>query len=150
MVVNEMSEKECRELLSRTSIGRLGCSQADQPYVVPIYFAFELDFFYVLSTIGQKIEWMRANHKVCIEIDEIANESEWTSVIVNGQFQELVEPQYTDERAHARKLLEKRYLWWQNALGERQLKSGQDLITPTFFRIRVASMTGLRAAAEHS
>ncbi len=150
MVVNEMSEKECRELLSRTSIGRLGCSQADQPYVVPIYFAFELDFFYVLSTIGQKIEWMRANPKVCIEIDEIANESEWTSVIVNGQFQELVEPQYTDERAHARKLLEKRYLWWQNALGERQLKSGQDLITPTFFRIRVASMTGLRAAAEHS
>ena len=150
MVVNEMSEKECRELLSRTSIGRLGCSQADQPYVVPIYFAFELDFFYVLSTIGQKIEWMRANPKVCIEIDEIANESEWTSVVVNGQFQELLEPQYTDERAHARKLLEKRYLWWQNALGERQLKSGQDLITPTFFRIRVASMTGLRAAAEHS
>ena len=44
MVVNEMSEKECRELLSRTSIGRLGCSQADQPYVVPIYFAFELDY----------------------------------------------------------------------------------------------------------
>lgn len=150
MVVNEMNEKECRELFSRTSMGRLGCSQADQPYVVPIYFAFELDFFYVLSTIGQKIEWMRANPKVCIEIDEIASESEWTSVIVNGQFQELLEPQYTDERAHARKLLEKRYLWWQNALGERQLKSGQDLITPTFFRIRVASMTGLRAVAEHS
>lgn len=150
MVVNEMSEKECRGLLSRTSIGRLGCSQADQPYVVTIYFAFEPDYFYVLSTLGQKIEWMRANPKVCIEIDEIAGESQWASVIVNGEFQELVEPQYTDERAHARKLLEKRYLWWQNALGERQLKSGQDLIAPTFFRIRINSMTGLRAVAEHS
>jgi uncharacterized protein len=150
MVVNEMSEKECRELLSRTSIGRLGCSRADQPYVVPIYFAYEPNYVYVLSTVGQKIEWMRANPKVCIEIDEIASESQWASVIVNGRFQELLEPQYTDERAHARKLLEMRYLWWQNALGERQLKSGQDLITPTFFRIRVGTMTGLRAVAEHS
>jgi len=150
MVVNEMTEKECRELLSRSSIGRLACSQDDQPYLVPIYFAYELDYFYVLSTLGQKIEWMRANPKVCIEIDEIASESEWMIVIVNGHFQELVEPQYTDERGHARKLLEKRYLWWQNALGERQLKSGKDLITPTFFRIRVGSMTGLRAVALHS
>ena len=69
---------------------------------------------------------MRANPKVCIEIDEIASESEWVSVIVNGHYQELPEPQYADERAHARKLLEKRYLWWQNALGERQVKSGEE------------------------
>jgi nitroimidazol reductase NimA-like FMN-containing flavoprotein (pyridoxamine 5'-phosphate oxidase superfamily) len=69
-------------------------------------------------------------------------------VIVNGHYQELPEPQYADERAHARKLLEKRYLWWQNALGERQVKSGEELITPTFFRIRIGSMTGLRAIAE--
>jgi nitroimidazol reductase NimA-like FMN-containing flavoprotein (pyridoxamine 5'-phosphate oxidase superfamily) len=148
MLVNEMTEKECRDLLARISIGRLGCSHDGQPYVVPVYFAYESDFFYVLSTIGQKIGWMRANPKVCIEIDEIASESEWVSVIVNGHYQEMPEPQFTDERARARKLLEKRYLWWQNALGERQLKSVKELITPTFFRIRVGSMTGLRAIAE--
>ena len=148
MLVNEMNENECRDLLVRSSIGRLGCSLDGQPYVVPIYFAYESDFFYILSTIGQKIGWMRANPKVCIEIDEIASESEWVSVIVNGHYQEMPEPQFTDERARARKLLEKRYLWWQNALGERQLKSGEELITPTFFRIRVVSLTGLRAVAE--
>jgi hypothetical protein len=48
---------------------------------------------------------MRTNPKVCIQIDEIANQSEWLSVIINGSYQELPEPQYTDERAHARKLL---------------------------------------------
>ncbi|MGA9390803.1 MAG: pyridoxamine 5'-phosphate oxidase family protein [Candidatus Sulfotelmatobacter sp.] len=148
MVVNELTQKECRDLLERTSIGRLGCSQDNQPYVVPIYFAYECDYFYVLSTVGQKIEWMRANPKVCIQVDEIANESEWVSVIVNGSYQELREPQYTDELAHARKLLEKRYHWWQNALGERQLKSGTDLIMPTFFRIQTVSMTGLRGTPE--
>jgi nitroimidazol reductase NimA-like FMN-containing flavoprotein (pyridoxamine 5'-phosphate oxidase superfamily) len=145
MFVNEMSEKESRDLLGRASMGRLGCSKDDQPYVVPIYFAFEGDYFYVLSTLGQKIEWMRANPKVCIEIDEIAGESEWASVVVNGQYQELPEPRFADERAHARKLLEKRYRWWQNALGERQLKSGTELIEPTFFRIHVTSMSGLRS-----
>jgi len=44
--------------------------------------------------------------------------------------------------------LEKRSLWWQNALGERQLKSETELIQTTFFRIHVDSMTGLRATAE--
>jgi uncharacterized protein len=148
MLVNEMNENECRDLLARSSIGRLGCSLDGQPYVVPIYFAYESDFLYILSTLGQKIEWMRANPKVCIEIDEIASESQWVSVIVNGHYQELPEPQFADERAHARKLLEKRYLWWQNALGERLLKSGKELVTPTFFRIQLVSMTGLRAVAE--
>jgi len=148
MAVNELTEKECGGLLERTSIGRLGCAHDNQPYVVPIYFAYERDYFYVLSTIGQKIEWMRANPKVCIQVDEIANESEWVSVIVNGHYQELPEPQYTEERARARKLLEKRYRWWQNPLGERQLKSGTDLIVPTFFRIQRVSMTGLRGTAE--
>jgi uncharacterized protein len=148
MVINEMTEKECRDLLASKSIGRLGCSQDNQPYVVPIYFAYEPDYVYVLSTAGQKIEWMRANPKVCIEIDEIANESDWVSVIINGQYQELPEPQYADERTHARKLLEERHLWWQNALPERQLKLGDALIAPMFFRIHIDSMTGLRAVPE--
>ena len=147
-MINEMTEKECRDILVRTSIGRLGCSQDNQPYVVPIFLAYEPDYCYVLSTFGQKIEWMRANPKVCIEIDEIANESDWVSVILNGHYEELPEPQYIDERAHARKLLEERYLWWQNALGERQLKLGDALITPMFFRVHIDSMTGLRAVSE--
>ncbi len=64
------------------------------------------------------------------------------------RYQELPEPQFTDERKHAEKLLGKRYRWWQNALGERQLRLGDDLITPLFFRICVDSMTGLRAVSE--
>ncbi|MGB8830523.1 MAG: pyridoxamine 5'-phosphate oxidase family protein, partial [Candidatus Sulfotelmatobacter sp.] len=111
-MVVEMTEQECRDLLARSSLGRLGCSKNDQPYVVPINFAYEGDYFYVLSTMGQKIEWMRANPKVCVEVDEIAKQAEWMSVVVNGSYQELPEPQYAEERARARKLLEKRTMWW--------------------------------------
>ena len=143
-MVVEMTEQECQDLLGRTSLGRLGCSLENQPYVVPINFAYEQGFFYVLSTVGQKIEWMRENPKVCVEIDDIANQTNWNSVIVNGMYQELPEPQFTEERAHARKVLEKRALWWHNSLGERQLKSDTELIETTIFRIRAESMTGLR------
>jgi hypothetical protein len=145
MVVNEMTEKQCGAFLASAFLGRLGCSLDNQPYVVPIYFAYEPGYIYVLSTFGRKVEWMRANPKVCIEVDEIENPSQWTSVIANGRYQELPEPQYTDEREHARKLLESHSGWWQNALGERQLRLGDELIDPLFFRIHVDSMTGLRA-----
>ena len=145
MVITQMSDEECRAFLASSSLGRLGCSLDNQPYVLPIYFAYEPDFIYVLSTLGQKNEWMRANPKVCLEVDEIRNQSEWISVIAIGRYQELPEPQFTAEREHARTLLGKRELWWQNALGERQLRLGDHAIAPLFFRIHVDSITGIRA-----
>ena len=145
MVITRMTEEECRAFLASSSLGRLGCSLDNQPYVVPIYFAYEPDFIYVLSTLGQKNEWMRANPKICLEVDEIRNQSEWISVIAIGRYQELPEPQFTAEREQARTLLGKRELWWQNALGERQLRLGDHAIAPLFFRIHIDSITGLRA-----
>jgi uncharacterized protein len=148
MAIKEMTQEECRASLTSASLGRLGCSLDNQPYVVPIYFAYESDYVYALSTLGQKTEWMRANPKVCLEVDEIANQFQWTSVVVSGRYQELPEPRYTSEREHAQMLLGKRYDWWLNALAERQLRLGDDAITPFFFRIHIDSMTGLRAVGE--
>ena len=148
MVINEMTQDECGAFLANASLGRLGCSLDNQPYVVPIYFVYEPDNIYVFSTFGQKTEWMRANPKVCLQADEITNQSQWRSVIANGRYQELSAPQYTTEREHARTLLEERFRWWQNALAERQLRLGNDLITSLFFSIHVDSMTGLLAIGE--
>jgi len=149
MVIHEMTEKDCSEILSRASLGRLGCALDNQPYVVPINFAHEGNDIFVLSTFGQKIEWMRVNPKVCVQVDEMQSENQWVSVIANGRYQELPEPEFADERARARKLLEKRHRWWQVPMAERQLRSGDDLIAPLFFRIHIDSMTGLRAVADH-
>jgi hypothetical protein len=145
MPIDELPREDCQVFLGRVALARLACAMEDQPYAVPIYFAYEPDFIYVLSTAGQKIEWMRANPKVCVLADEILDESHWTSVVVNGVYQELPEPQFRDERKRARQLLQQRHRWWINALGERQAKSGDTLIEPLFFRIEVISMSGLRA-----
>ena len=143
MQINEITEKECREILARASVGRLACSRDNQPYIVPMYFACEAEYIYAFSTAGQKIEWMRANPLVCVETEE-SNDSQWVSVIANGSFQELPEARFATERAHARKLLQARHEWWLNALAERRMKLRDQLIEPVFFRIHVDSVSGLR------
>ena len=148
MEINEMAAGECTAVLEQASLGRLGCSYENQPYVVPIHFAYDSGYLYVFSTFGQKVKWMRANPKVCVQTDQTQNQGEWISVIVNGQYEELPEPQYTAERKHASSLLAKRSHWWLNALGERQMRVGDISIEPLFFRIRIQSMSGLRATDE--
>jgi hypothetical protein len=132
MVINKLTPEECKSILLQATVARLACALDNQPYVVPIYFAYEDGNLYALSTLGQKIEWMRANPKVCVQVDEIQSHEQWASVVVNGHYQ---------------KLLEKRHRWWQTAMAERQITSGDHLIAPLFFRIQIDSMTGLRATA---
>jgi len=145
MKIHEIPEDECRAVLARNAIGRLGCALDNQPYVVPILFAYEPDYVYAFSTVGQKIEWMRSNPKVCLQVDEIAGQSQWTSVLVNGTYEELPDPPRSVERAHARELLEQKHIWWLNAVAGRREKQSEVLIDPVFFRIQASSITGLRA-----
>ena len=148
MRIDQLTDSECREILSRSSFANLGCSLNDQPYVVPIGIAYEENDIYVFSTFGQKIRWMRYNPKVCIQVDEIRGQSDWASVIANGKYQELPEPQFEFERAHARRLLQVRHHWWLNATAERRIGLRDEEIKPLFFRIRISSVTGLRATSE--
>jgi uncharacterized protein len=148
MEINEMTQEECHTFLQRAAVARLGCSLENQPYVVPIHFAYQDPYMYVFATFGQKIKWMRTNPRVCIQTDEIQSQSEWVSVIVNGEYEELAEPQYSAEVKIATSLLAKRYHWWLNALGERQMRISEGSMEPIFFRIRVQSMTGLRASGK--
>jgi nitroimidazol reductase NimA-like FMN-containing flavoprotein (pyridoxamine 5'-phosphate oxidase superfamily) len=148
MIIKPISEKECEDLLSRASLARLGCSLENQPYVVPVYISYEANHVYVFSTHGKKVEWLRANPRVCVQADEIAGRTEWVSVIANGEYQELSEPRFSAERAHARELLESRNEWWLNAMAERREEVPDASIAPVFFRIRIDSMTGLRGSAK--
>ncbi|HKU28091.1 MAG TPA: pyridoxamine 5'-phosphate oxidase family protein [Candidatus Sulfotelmatobacter sp.] len=148
MLIKELTDTECREFLAKATIARLGCSLEDQPYGVPICIAYERECIYFFSTLGKKIKWMRGNPKVCVEVEELKGRSDWVSVIANGQYQELAEPRYTDERNHARKLLQKHHDWWLNPLAERRTQVSDQQITPIFFRVKVDSVTGLRGISE--
>jgi nitroimidazol reductase NimA-like FMN-containing flavoprotein (pyridoxamine 5'-phosphate oxidase superfamily) len=143
-----ISRQDCDDLLERVSVGRLACSLDNQPYVVPVCFAYELDQIYIFSTFGKKIEWLRQNPKVCLQADEIGSRSNWTSVVVDGHYLELREPQYAAELQHAIELLGQYSEWWKTPLAERREQASDLSIETVFFRIDIKSISGLRAIPE--
>lgn len=149
MLIRDMTSSECRQLVARIGFGRLGCSRDSQPYVVPIYFAYDSGRLYSFTTIGKKIEWMRANPKVCVEVDEVINHFQWMSVIATGRYQELPNTgELAVERQHALVALEKRTLWWQTAFAAKQVLAGRHTAEPLFYCIHIDSMTGHRAVPD--
>jgi nitroimidazol reductase NimA-like FMN-containing flavoprotein (pyridoxamine 5'-phosphate oxidase superfamily) len=143
MLIHEMTLEECRTALARLDFGRLACARDDQPYVVPVHFAYDGEHLYGLTTAGQKIDWMRSNPRVCLEVDERAGEDRWLSIVVLGRYEELPEtPAGERARARALELLQRRESWWQPASVPRP---GREQRAPIFYRIHVLQVTGLRA-----
>jgi len=149
MLIRDMTPQECRDVLSRSGFGRLACARDNQPYVVPIYFAYEPDHLYGFTTVGRKTEWMRANPKVCVEVDEFTNHFQWMSLVITGRYQELPNTlELRSERQHALMLLEKRVLWWQTAFATQQNPTRHQNADPVFYSIHIDSMTGHRAVPD--
>ena len=98
MVIREMSRKECLRELAGARLARLACARENQPYVVPVCLAYDeaSGSLYGFTTPGQKVEWMRANPQVCVEVDEIAADDRWVSVIAFGRYEELPETSVSD------------------------------------------------------
>ncbi len=98
MVIQEMSEEECLQALSKMRLARLACAHENQPYVIPVYLTYDeaTRCLYGFTTPGQKIEWMRANPLVCVEVDDITAYDQWVSVIAFGRFEELTESPGSD------------------------------------------------------
>ena len=145
MLVRELTRNECCDALRNASFGRLACAQKDQPYVVPIFFAVDGDAIYSFAIPGQKIEWMRDNPKVCLEVDTLSNGSDWTSVVVFGRFLELTDTEeHRDERLHAHSLLQIRPMWWEH--GAHANRSDKARYVPIYYRIATEQMTGYRYA----
>ena len=146
-MIREMSKDECLRVLAGTKFARLACAHENQPYIVPAFLAYYEPFgseacFYGFTIPGQKLDWMRANPLVCVEVDEVEAYDRWVSVIAFGRFEELPEtpgsdderrraqerprrvaetspvtspeiPEPDDERSRAFHLLEAQLMWWE-------------------------------------
>jgi nitroimidazol reductase NimA-like FMN-containing flavoprotein (pyridoxamine 5'-phosphate oxidase superfamily) len=149
MLIEEMTSQANLDLLARTHLGRLGCAQGPQPYVVPFNFVYQDYSLYSFTTVGQKIEWMRANPLVCVEADEVVNSQEWMSVIVFGCYEELPDtPERQSEREFAWELLQQYAMWWEPGLAKTILHGTERPLVPVFYRIHAVRITGHRATGE--
>ncbi len=150
MIIRELTRQASLDLLKRVHLGRLACTKANQPYIVPIGFAYDNNSLYCAGTVGQKIEWMRENPLVAVEVDEIKSAQQWESVVISGEYEELSdEPNTLDARQRAWALLQTaNALWWEPGYVKTILGSTERRTVPLFFRIRIAQMTGHRANSE--
>jgi len=139
MLVHELSRADCDAVLARATVVRLACVHDGEPYIVPLHVAFDGYHLYAVSTVGRKIEWMRANPRVCVEADEIADPSRWTTVLVFGDYEELAGERDATARAWAEALLTPRVAFWTPGIAK---SASRERVTPVIFRIRIARVTG--------
>lgn len=152
MEVRELTHSECTTVLTHNHVAHLACtSSAQQPYIVPIYVAYDVDeeTLYGFSTSGQKIEFLRENPRACVEIDEIDGKGEhWSSVIIFGHFEELTDsPAHENERKRAYELLKRHASWWVPAYlrtPEEKARNDHPSLEPIYFRISIDEISGRR------
>lgn len=132
-----------QRILSSHYHAHLACCDGQEPYLVPISYAYHDGSLYGYTHEGRKIEILRKNPSVCVEVDDIHADN-WRSVIVRGVYQELS----GDERVEAIRILgdkistppahDKPAFIHHELVGQgAQTKSG-----PIIYRINVSSMTG--------
>jgi nitroimidazol reductase NimA-like FMN-containing flavoprotein (pyridoxamine 5'-phosphate oxidase superfamily) len=171
MKIQELTKDECVDVLKTATVGRLACAHDNQPYVVPMYFAYREPYLYGFTTPGEKVTWMRANPLVCVEWDKFESSDEWISVIVFGKYEELpdVSPEATasvsasrpwsrksrpssesaaeQARLQAHGLLHQRWGWWQPACASAMHRNHGQPLSPIYFRILIERVSGRRALA---
>jgi nitroimidazol reductase NimA-like FMN-containing flavoprotein (pyridoxamine 5'-phosphate oxidase superfamily) len=149
MLIHEMTLEECRDALAQASLARLACEMDGQPYAVPVYLVYDGNYLFGFSTMGYKIDCMRTNPLVCVEIDDVKSQNEWMSVLMFGSYEELPDrPENKAARAHAHELLQKRAMWWEPACVAVTHRDHPKSLTPIFYRIVIDRMTGHRASPD--
>ncbi len=147
-MINKLESGEIEALLSGQIVGRIGCHNADMVYVVPISYAYDGVYIYCHGYDGKKMELMRANPRICFQVDEMTDMSSWKSVIAWGDFEELND---REEKNRALQILLERKLPILSSitthLGETWPFTGGgstdlDKIPGIVFRIKIKEKTG--------
>lgn len=146
MLIRELSKLECTHLLTSSRFGHLACAKDGIPYVVPIYFAYEHNYLYAFSMPGKKIDFMRANPRAAIAVQEHGTGREWKSVFADGSYEELPDRiGHKQQRDHAWSLLSKHLDWWEPGALKPVTPPLSDHSDHVFFRIFVERLSGREA-----
>jgi nitroimidazol reductase NimA-like FMN-containing flavoprotein (pyridoxamine 5'-phosphate oxidase superfamily) len=146
VLIQDMSRDSSIILLKSADLGRIACARGSQPYVTPFTFAYNKDFMYSFGTVGKKIEWMRTNPLVCVEVDKIVSRQEWQTIVIFGRYQELPRTKELDEvRRFAHEILAKKANWWEPGFAKTLKDRVERPLETVFFRIMIDEISGHQA-----
>ena len=100
-MLGELSNEKCEKILSSQVLGRLGCTDGTEPYIIPVTYTYDGKYIYGQTNEGKKLTILRKNPNVCFEVDRMTDMRNWESVIVYGKFEELS----GENAANAREIL---------------------------------------------
>ena len=135
MNIDRLNQTDSLALLKACCLGRLGCIADGLPYVVPINYYFDGDDIYSHATPGKKIDAMRSNPRVCLQVDDIKDSYNWRSVIAYGTYEEI-----SDEAEQA-KIMEKLFARVPD-MTPVESRQSIELKTIVVFRIKLDKITG--------
>ncbi|TIM45942.1 MAG: pyridoxamine 5'-phosphate oxidase family protein [Mesorhizobium sp.] len=146
MIIRQLSLAQCTALISENRLARLACSSGNQPYLVPIYYAYDDRCTYSFTMPGRKLDTMRGNPQVALLVEEKGEARSCKSVVAEGRFEEL--PDRIDikrERDRAWSLLSQHANWWEPGALKPVVAPLVDHASHVFFRIHVERMSGREA-----
>lgn len=147
-MIGKLSDQQMQTILQQNMMGRIGCSNNAKIFVVPICYAYNGKSIIAHSAEGMKIEIMRNHPQVCFEVDVITSITHWESVIVWGQYQEILDEK---EKFYSMKFLMSRLLQFsasekvhqaQAVVNEGDNGHFNSNIRPVVYRITIEEMTG--------
>lgn len=143
MIVREMRRAACYDLVHTQSVARLGCCKDGQPYIVPIHYAYSDSRLFSFSLPGRKVDYMRSNPKVCLEIEHFSDPRHWKCVVIDGVYHEL---SGTEDREHAWRLLQGRNDWWEPGALKPEPQEITSDRSHLYFEIIINDLTGRETA----
>ena len=143
MNVQLMSYDECIAFIKRQWLARIGCADENVPYVIPVQYSYSGDRLYVFTLPGKKLDIMRRNPRVCVQIDQLKSKHSWKSVIVDTRFIDLSGEECREEKDQAWSLLAKRTDWWEpGALKPTGRIVDNPSHTHMFFALEIIDLSG--------
>lgn len=146
-MIGKLTNEEIEAVLKENVLGRIGCCDGKKTYVVPVNYVYDGKFIIAHSVYGMKIEMMRKNPQICFEVDEMKSFTDWKSVIVWGEYQELADER---DRYSAMKLFVDRMMHMKisetavppEVSAERVHPRSPGNIKPIVYRIVIEEKTG--------
>jgi nitroimidazol reductase NimA-like FMN-containing flavoprotein (pyridoxamine 5'-phosphate oxidase superfamily) len=137
-MIKRLSDDEAWALLRAGRLARLGCIADDAPYVVPVNYAADGTCVLVHTLPGRKLAAMRANPRVCLQVDDIEDQYHWQSVLAHGRFEEI-----KDGVARARAISLLLASFPALTPVESLIAADAAAPAPVVFRIRIERITGV-------
>ncbi len=89
--VQEMTDDEIEEVLQSVGYGHFACARNNKPYVVPISYVYSKPNIYIYTTEGKKSDIINDNPRVCLQVEDVINNTQWRSVVFNGTAEQITD-----------------------------------------------------------